>query len=233
MRARQIMTTFMVTGILVQKVSLLSCFLSSIKREYYRKNTETFKVTYLIWPDQTEESSSSGWSWNYFFLCIKTVLILSHITYIEITPGSDLWVYVKPSVSLSVNQTNPMCVQLPSWYSFLTSSPFSELLRVLLHALVLSKLHQLACGSAHVDGGGPGWGQVTQRLPDEGHRVITPGTCPQLHGQAEAADDGDGRGASHLEEKGSASDQHHSTSWSSSLASVPTSSISPRFNEGY
>lgn len=77
MRARQIMTTFMVTGILVQKVSLLSCFLSSIKREYYRKNTETFKVTYLIWPDQTEESSSSGWSWNYFFFvhqdCIDLV----------------------------------------------------------------------------------------------------------------------------------------------------------------
>lgn len=112
------------------------------------------------------------------------------------------------------------------------SSPFSELLRVFLHALVLSKLHQLAGGTAHVDGSGPGWGQVAQRLPDEGHRVITPSARPQLHSQAEAADDGDGRGTTHLEEKEKMTVVI--TAWSSSLVSMPTSErLSLSFHEDY
>lgn len=80
----------------------------------------------------------------------------------------------------------------------LTPPPFSELLRVLLHALVLGELHQLSGGSAHVDGGGPGRGQVVQGLPDETHGVVAAGARPQLHGQAEAAHDGDGGGSPHL-----------------------------------
>lgn len=40
---------------------------------------------------------------------------------------------------------------------------------------------------------------MTQRLPDEGYRVIAPSARSQLHGQAEAADDGDGRSSSNLE----------------------------------
>lgn len=101
-----------------------------------------------------------------------------------------------------------------------TSPPFSELLRVLLHALVFRKLHQLAGGAAHVDGGGPGRGQLTQRLPDEGHRVIAPCACPQLHGQAEAADDGDGGSSTHLErrEKGEKSPLSSSSSSSQMLS---------------
>lgn len=76
--------------------------------------------------------------------------------------------------------------------------PFSELLRVLLHALVLGKLHQLSGSPAHVDRGGSGRGQVTQGLPDESHGVVATGARSQLHGQAEAAHDGDGGGTPHL-----------------------------------
>lgn len=85
---------------------------------------------------------------------------------------------------------SPDPVQLPP--------PFSELLRVLLHALVLSKLHQFPGGSAHVDRSGSGRGQVIQGLPDETHGVVATGACSQLHGQAEAAHDGDGGGSPHL-----------------------------------
>ncbi|TNN69426.1 hypothetical protein EYF80_020260 [Liparis tanakae] len=70
-------------------------------------------------------------------------------------------------------------------------------------------VRQLAGGAAHVHGGGPGRSQVTQRLPDEGHGVIPAGACPQLHGQAETADDGDRRGAPHLEEEEEEESQHH------------------------
>lgn len=68
---------------------------------------------------------------------------------------------------------------------------------------------------------------MTQRLPDEGHGVIAPGACPQLHSQAEAADDGDGRGAPHLEEKeeGGSESRHALPLWF--LCQLP------RFHEGY
>lgn len=79
--------------------------------------------------------------------------------------------------------------------------PLSELLRVLLHALVLGKLNQFPRCAAHVHGGGPGRGQVTQRLPDEGDGVISPGAGPQLHGQTEAANDGDSWSSTHLKKK--------------------------------
>lgn len=39
---------------------------------------------------------------------------------------------------------------------------------------------------------------MVQGLPDETHGVVAAGACPQLHGQAEAAHDGDGGGSPHL-----------------------------------
>lgn len=78
-------------------------------------------------------------------------------------------------------------------------SPVSQLLCVFLHALVLGELHELAGGSTHVDRRGSRGSQVAQRIPDEGNEVITPSARPQLHRQAQAPHDGDGRSAAHLQ----------------------------------
>lgn len=93
----------------------------------------------------------------------------------------------------------------PGW-----TSPVSERLGVLLHALVLGELHQLAGGAAHVDRRGSSGRQVAQRVPDEGHEVVAPRARPQLHRQAQAAHDGDGGSAAHLQ--GERSQGHRTTS---------------------
>lgn len=77
-------------------------------------------------------------------------------------------------------------------------APVSQLFCVLLHALVLRELHQLAGSSAHVDRRGPRGRQVAQRVPDKGNEVVTSGTRPQFHCQAQAPHDGDSGSTSHL-----------------------------------
>lgn len=100
-------------------------------------------------------------------------------------------------------------------------SPVSERLCVLLHALVLGELHELAGGSAHVDRRGSSGRQVAQRVPDEGHEVVAPRARPQLHRQAQAAHDGDGGSAAHLQ--GERSQGHRTASVSVCFHNVNTS----------
>lgn len=78
-------------------------------------------------------------------------------------------------------------------------SPVSQLLCVFLHALILCELHELAGGSAHVDRRGSRRRQVAQRVPDEAHKVVAPNARPQLHRQAQAPHDGQGRSPAHLQ----------------------------------
>ena len=82
--------------------------------------------------------------------------------------------------------------------------PLSDrLLRCALPLRLLgSEVGQVPRGAGHVDGGGPGGDKEAQRVPDEGHecgKARSPGARLQLHGEAQAAHEGNGWGAAHLE----------------------------------
>lgn len=93
--------------------------------------------------------------------------------------------------------------------------PLSDrLLRCALPPRLLGReVGQVPGGPGHVDGGGPGGDKEAQRVPDEGQecsKARSPGARLQLHGEAEAAHEGNGWGAAHLEGELGASGEQQS-----------------------